>query len=184
MITLCTTIPAGRYGLMPIIDDTDEFGPENGVSKFFVVLDPINEIDGSPDDDSDEPEIVIIDANSGAENAAYKAVSNRGRPVDLLLLDVATSCEHPEEADNWPADQNVSYDTPYGALTVADGYVLAPVSSDQTNPNPEDHGAHNWLVFDLKEATQVIVGNGAIIIGDREIDLIDLGKQPYVGAPA
>ena len=184
MLTMSTTIPAGRYGLMPIIDITDELDSTDGASKFIAVVDPINELDGSVDDDSDEPELIFIDANSGAANASYQAVTNRGRTMNALLLDVASSCSHPEEADSWPADQNVSFDTPYGALTVADGYVLLPVVSDKTNPEPADHGAHNWLVFDLVEETQIIVDNGAIVIGDRELELLDLCRQPYVGAPA
>ena len=183
MLTLNTTVPAGLYGLMPVIDITDELELEDSTSQFIVVIDPISELDGSPDDDSDTPEMVFIDSNYDSINPDHKAVTNRGRTIDLLLLDVVPSCSHPEDAASWPTDQEVSYDTPYGALTVASAYVLAPVSSAQTNPYPEDRGAHNWLVFNLAEETQVIVENGAIVIGDCEIDLIDLGSQPYVGAP-
>ena len=62
---------------------------------------------------------------------------------------------------------------------MADDYVLVPVASDRTNPDPKARGAHNWLVFDLTEETRVAVQNGAIVIGEREIDLLELCSQNH-----
>ena len=174
MLTLCTTIPAGRWGLMPVIDETDDL--EESPETHAVILEPINEIDGDPADDSDEPEKIIIDNNFAGKLTAR---SNRGRDVEGLFLDVAISCDHIEDAESWPTDQDISFDTPLGPLTVADDYVLVPVESDRTNPDPKSLGAHNWLVFDLAEETQVAVQNGAIVIGDHEIDLLELCDQPH-----
>lgn len=171
MLTVHTTIPAGRYGLMPVIDETNDHRAQEGKETYAVILEPINEIDGDPADESDEPEKIFVEIDGGGP---LSVVSNRGRRITGLSLDAATSCDYEEDCDAWPANQEVSFQTPLGPLTVADDYVLVPVDSDRTNPDPDALGAHNWLVFDLAEETQVVVDNGAIIIGETVIDLLEL----------
>jgi len=171
MLTVHATLPSGRYGLMPVIDETDDLGTAQGPETYAVILEPVNEIDGDPADDSDEPEKIFLDIDGGGP---FSVVSNRGRQINGLALDASTSCDYEEDCDAWPANQEVSFQTPLGPLTVADDYVIVPVESDRTNPDADSLGAHNWLVFDLAEETQVVVDNGAIIIGDTVIDLLEL----------
>lgn len=172
MLTVHATLPSGRYGLMPVIDETDDLGTAQGPETYAVILEPVNEIDGDPADDSDEPEKIFLDADTGG--GPFTVQSNRGRQIEGLFLDASTSCDYEEDCNAWPINQDASFQTPLGPLTVADDYVLIPVESARTNPDCEAPGAHNWLVFDLAEETQVVVDNGAIIIGDAVIDLLEL----------
>ena len=174
MLTVHATIPAGRYGLMPVIDETDDHLAHEGTETYAVILDPINEIDGDPADLSDEPEKILVDIDGGGP---FSIESNRGRQINGIALDASTSCDFEEDRDAWPANQDASFQTELGPLTVADDYVLVPVESDRTNPDPDAIGAHNWLVFDLTEGTEVVVDNGAIIIGKTVLDLRELAED-------
>ena len=174
MQTLNTHIPAGRWGLLPIITETDETGFAESVDTRSVVLNPINEIDGDPADYSDEPEKIDVTR----EYVGYLSVySNRSRLIEGLYLEVASTCAQRGAAKAWPTNQETSFDTPLGPLTVSDDYVLVPIESDRTNPNPDGCGAHNWLVFHVTEETSVVVENGAIVIGDTVIDLRNMAKD-------
>lgn len=187
MVHLCTSIPAGRYALVPVLNGQMESCPIEGLSNAAVIAEPINEVYGDPRigfDEKEEPtEVIDLDLDSAPSGQIYEATTSAGRKMNILLLNASESCDHPFEMESWPCDQSVSFDTPYGPLTVAESYALIPVESDVTNPDDGERGTHNWLVFNLAETTQVILDNGAIVIGDRELELLDLCRQPYAGAP-
>jgi len=66
--------------------------------------------------------------------------------------------------------------TPYGALTIAEHYLLKPAAAMTRNAHPSEQYAMNWLSFELTGEQPLEVEGSVIRIGGMEIDPMSLGS--------
>jgi len=150
----------GIYELVPVETDEDDVPS--------VALDP-NAVYNEDEEESFIGLEAPLDSNGPAGIAPLEGYA------DHLMITIGTGLL---DANTYIDGGSVR--TPYGALTVAEHYLLKPAAAMSRNAHPSIQYAMNWLTFELTGEQPLEVEGSVIRIGGMEIDPMSLGSVEIV----